>query len=233
MVTPSRPPVAIRVIRPYSTEEEFFEHDLRTMTRSTILLLGAQKKPEGVVLRFELCLRDGTVLVRGEGRVVGFLEQTPWGETGLAVKLARVDPRSKEFLERANERRGEYSQPSQRISVPPNVARISSVPPEPISRRMPPPLPRAAVASPLATDTVEDVESVSAAEIHVVGDSAVPPPLAASLSTPPPVVAEESVDEEAMLDSMRSRYRSLATDHVQSILAEGRKRREISSTAGS
>ncbi len=151
----SRSPVAVRVIRPHTSLEEFYNTDLGTITTSTIVLLGANKRPDGVVLRFEVLLADGSPIVRGEGRVIGYMDRTPLGEPGLCLKLVRVDPRSKEILDEVLSRKEAAGIMRSRESVPPAVG---SIPPPsapladaneeaapaslgPMSRRAPPPLP--------------------------------------------------------------------------------------------
>ncbi len=124
MGSASRSPVAVRVIRPHTTLEEFYGTDLGTITTSTIVLLGAQKRPEGIVLRFEVVLADGSPIIRGEGRVIGYMDRTPLGEPGLCLKLIRVDPRSKEVLDEVLSRKEAAGIARGRESVPPAVGSI-------------------------------------------------------------------------------------------------------------
>jgi hypothetical protein len=100
-VADSLPPVAIRVARPYSTEDDLLENELETFTRTSITLLGAQPRPPGLVLRFELVLSTGLVLVRGEGRVVAHRPDAYYGTGGLTLRFTRLDTRSKAFVDRA------------------------------------------------------------------------------------------------------------------------------------
>src|SRR5271170_7781042 len=97
-----RPPVAIRITRPYTTEDEFLEQELESLSRTSVTLLGAQPRPQGVVLRFELVLSSGHVLMRGEGRVVGFRPNALQGLGGLTLRFTRLDSRSKALVDKAN-----------------------------------------------------------------------------------------------------------------------------------
>ena len=97
----SLPPVAIRVARPYATEEELLENELDTLTRTSVTLLGAPSRPQGLVLRFELVLSSGQVLMRGEGRVVGYKPNAHRGMAGLTLRFTRLDTRSKTVVDRA------------------------------------------------------------------------------------------------------------------------------------
>ena len=95
------PPVAIRITRPYTTEDEFLEQELESLSRTSVTLLGAQPRPQGVVLRFELVLSSGHVLMRGEGRVVGFRPNIHQGMGGLTLRFTRLDTRSKALVDKA------------------------------------------------------------------------------------------------------------------------------------
>jgi hypothetical protein len=149
-------PIAIRITRPYATEDEYLEHEVDTLTRASITLVGAQPRAEGVVLRFEVVLPSGHVLIRGEGRVVGFKANAHQGAGGLSLRFTRLDTRSKALVDRAaglRERRRPSMRPSASeppiASMPPAAPRLSapplraSVPPpsRPPVTRTPPPLP--------------------------------------------------------------------------------------------
>lgn len=111
--------VALRVVRPYDSEEQFLENEAFALTRTSLVLVGASPRPEGVILRFELVLRSGAILLRGEGRVISH-GPTPLGENGLTLKFTRLDPRSKALVDRAGMSRVvEAPAPSE---APPSVA---------------------------------------------------------------------------------------------------------------
>lgn len=164
-----KPPVAIRITRPFATEDEFLEREFDTLTRTSVTLLGAQPRPTGVVLRFEIVLSGGESILRGEGRVVGHKERAHGGEAGLTLRFTRLDARSKLLIDRAAALRDARIKASNSImampavqaprapiaptplrassvppplpAAPPERARISSAPPPPSARRTPPPLP--------------------------------------------------------------------------------------------
>jgi hypothetical protein len=123
-----RPPVAIRITRPYASEEEYLEQELELISRTGITLVGAHPRPAGVVLRFELVLSSGHVLVRGEGRVTGFKPNAHEDVGGLSLRFTRIDARSKALLDKATARR-EAKRPSSR---PPEPTLPSSPPGEPV-----------------------------------------------------------------------------------------------------
>ncbi len=126
----ARTPVAIRITRPYTTEDEFLTRELETLTRTSIVLVGAQPRPQGVVLRFELALATGQPLVRGEGRVVAFKERVFEDAPGLTLRFTRLDSKSKALVDRAAAMRDARNRPSLPPPLPPTV-----------SSRPPPPLP--------------------------------------------------------------------------------------------
>ncbi len=101
----TRPPIAIRSIRPYATEEAFLAEERDTLTRTAVTLIGAPSRPRGVVLRFEVTLSDGTPLVRGEGRVLGFQPAERDAPSTLTLRFTRLDAKSKAFVDRAAELR--------------------------------------------------------------------------------------------------------------------------------
>lgn len=94
-------PVAIRIARPWDTEEELLRNELETLTRTGVTLVGAQQRPDGVVLRFEVTLRAGAPVLRGEGRVVGYKPNALGAEPGLMLRFTRLDSKSKAFVDRA------------------------------------------------------------------------------------------------------------------------------------
>ena len=101
MADETRPPIAIRIIRPYATEEAFLAEERDTLSRTAVTLIGAPSRPRGVVLRFEVTLADGTPLVRGEGRVLGFQSADGEAPSTLTLRFTRLDAKSKAFVDRA------------------------------------------------------------------------------------------------------------------------------------
>jgi molecular chaperone DnaK len=235
------PPVAIRITRPYDSEEEFLAHELEMISKTGITLVGAQPRPQGVVLRFELVLASGQVLVRGEGRVVGSKPNVYKGASGLTLRFTRIDARSKAFLDKATSLR-EARRPS---SKPP---RVPSSPPEPgAAAEAPPVAPAAPPAAPPPSPEPDSEPTLPAA-------LAVPPPAAAAApeppSTPPPPPAQPPPSppsapppapeappaqgqaaapaasppqgRDALLERLRSRAKALEPDVVQKILEQKR-----------
>jgi hypothetical protein len=218
-------PLAIRITRPYATEDEFLEHEVETLSRAGITLVGAQPRADGVVLRFELVLASGQVLVRGEGRVIGFKPNVHQGLGGLSLRFTRLDTRSKALVDKAaalRDRRRPSLRPPSLVppppssdaaptasmtpsSPPPVIERMSVVPAPPApSVRAPPPLPRRA--------------------------SVVPPP-----APPAPSASAAREDErearparpsddrrDALLDRLRARARGLPAATIEEILDRGR-----------
>ena len=133
----ARSPVAIRITRPYSSEDEFLACELETLTRTSIVLLGAQPRPQGVILRFELALATGTPLVRGEGRVVGYKERAFEDTPGLALRFTRLDSRSKSLIDRAAAMRDARNRPldSSDASDPDAARQSVAGSPQPVSSR--------------------------------------------------------------------------------------------------
>ncbi len=205
-------PAAIRITRPYTSEEDFLDRELETLTRASITLLGAQARPQGVVLRFELALSSGVVLVRGEGRVVSFKANAFEGLGGLTLRFTRLDTRSKALVDKAATLR-EKRRPSTRPQFPDSLELPADKPASPEPPREPTP-----VAAP--------------AELA-------PPPSAPALSAPlegappapasgPVVLAERAAsatppERDSLLDRLRARARALHPDDIARILSERRR----------
>ncbi|MFO0739367.1 MAG: hypothetical protein U0270_25950 [Labilithrix sp.] len=117
-----RQPVAVRIVRPYDTEEAFLESELETVGKTSVILIGAHARPQGVILRFEVTLQTGAIVLRGEGRVLQHKESAFRGQAGLALRFTRLDPKSKALVDRAaaiREARLSGSMPPQPAPTPP------------------------------------------------------------------------------------------------------------------
>ncbi len=233
-----RPPVAIRITRPYGNEDEFLEHELETLTRTSVTLLGAQARPQGVVLRFELVLSSGQAILRGEGRVVGFKPNVLHGLGGLTLRFTRLDSKSKALVDKAaaarERRRPSHAPPP---SEPPRSA--TPLPPPP----SPPPSMREAVPEPVPSAPVSvEVLAVEPASESPPPVSArprsIPPPLPPRAlkpqapkpePTPPPSrvgtagMVQAPPQRDALLERLRERAKRLDAAEVRRILSQ-RKR---------
>lgn len=101
MAENSRPPVAIRIVRPYDSEDALLESELETIGKSSVVLIGAHPRPTGIILRFEVTLASGATVLRGEGRVLAHKENAFRGQSGLTLRFTRLDPKSKAIVDRA------------------------------------------------------------------------------------------------------------------------------------
>jgi hypothetical protein len=210
------PPVAIRITRPYTTEDEFLEQELDTLSRTSVTLLGAQPRPQGVVLRFELVLSSGHVLMRGEGRVVGFRPNVHQGMGGLTLRFTRLDTRSKALVDKATtvrERRRPSLRPEAEPSSPiPVAAGDDASAPVPAHSLTPTPPPI-------------DLESThaEAPDAKRTEHAAAPIPRAAEPTSVPPPPPAAPGGRDALLDRLRARSKALEPSAVQRIL-EGKRR---------
>ncbi len=229
------------MVRPYESEADFLQNELFTITRSSVVLVGAGPKPEGVVLRFEVSLRSGGVLLRGEGRVMGHgpVPLGPLGdEKGLALRFTRLDPRSKALVDRAVAMRDPArssppvaeSEPALPVAesepallVLPEMG-LSSVPvgPSPDDSREvdePEGVPESVVEPALNEEAVT-------ARLPVVPEGS-PEPAAkedAVTARPPPMTESTSglraqVDREALLSRLRARLDRLGAEGISRILS--------------
>lgn len=191
-----KPPAAIRITRPYQTEDEFLAHELDTISRTGVTLVGAQQRPEGIVLRFELALASGAPLLRGEGRVVGYKATALGNEPGLSLRFTRLDSKSKALVDRVGSMR------EVRRSIPPPPAASSPVVPVPT-----------ASSEPMLAVAPEPLASSDAIPISV--------DLAQTAEAPVERTVKKATDRDALLARLRQRSVDIAT-----IVAEGSARRK-------
>ena len=230
----SSPPVAIRITRPYAAEEEFLEHEIETLSRTSVTLIGAQPRAQGVILRFELVLSSGQTLVRGEGRVVGFKPNAYRGLGGLTLRFTRLDSRSKAFVDRVgalrDQRRSEEgtaasirpdpSHPELPIlslsapelpAIPSSSPSIPELPPLSLSVAELPSIPASAPEVPAPSSSAPEFLSIPA--------SAPEAPAAASRPSLPGAPAER----DALLERLRTRAKAFGPLDVQRILDQRRR----------
>jgi hypothetical protein len=222
------PPVAIRITRPYQSEAEFLEGEGETVTKSSVMLVGASHRPQGVILRFEVVLASGQTLLRGEGRVTGFKERAFGDEAGLVLRFTRLDPRSKAFIDRATSGGAPVS--TRAPESTPVVVAADPADPAPSQRVLPPSDNAAAVTPPAPPAPAEAAPSPPRSS----APSAPPPPVAAppppAPPAPPPAEAhappvaprqEPSAarNREDLLGRLRSRHARMSPEQVSHILA--------------
>jgi len=235
----ARPPTAIRIVRPYQTEEEFLSNELETVGKTSVILIGAHPRPTGIILRFEVTLASGQTVLRGEGRVLAHKESAFRGQAGLSLRFTRLDPKSKSVVDRAVAMRearlsGEMSSihaPAPAQSAPPPPA----PPHEPVAVPVSFPAPAdPALEQALTAPTPEPPPHVPFEETPT------PPPLAHSIGVREPLEsvpsrpthsampnAEAPANREEILARLRERRASLSDERVASILTgEARKTRK-------
>lgn len=198
-----RPNAPLRIVRPYDTDDDFLANELETLGKTGVLLVGAEFRPVGTVLRFEMNLSSGDPLLRGEGRVLAFKENGFRGERALALRFTRLDARSKALLDRAialrelREQNEPRSKPGR--SQPPAVPReVLSIPPAPESKAEP------------------ELKSEPEPKLDVVLRNDTVPPVP---STPP------DIDRSALLARLRARAAALPRERVEEILRSTPRRK--------
>lgn len=200
-----RPPVAIRIVRPYETEDELLEHELETVGKTSVVLIGAHPRPTGVILRFEVTLASGATVLRGEGRVLAHKDNAFRGQAGLTLRFTRLDPKSKSVVDRATamrEARGTPSRPAPRAEgaladaltagtpSPPAAARAGDVTSEPTASEAAAAEQEAAVASARASAR-EKANATARANAKRTGRPMALTPPPAPVDEPPPLSAAD------------------------------------------
>ncbi|MBX3263334.1 MAG: hypothetical protein KF782_26920 [Labilithrix sp.] len=190
MAENTRPPVAVRIVRPYETEDAFLENELETVGKTSVILIGAHSRPTGVILRFEVTLASGATILRGEGRVLAHKESAFRGQPGLALRFTRLDPKSKALVDRAAAIREARLAGGVAAEAPPPAPSSASLPaqasaPEP--RASEPAAPEPSAPPPQASEP--SAPPPAPAALH--GSQSSTPPAPHAMSLPPdPVLAQ-------------------------------------------
>lgn len=212
-----RPPVAVRISRPQANEDEFLQQELDTVTRTGVTLLGAQPRPQGVVLRFEIVLASGIIVMRGEGRVVAFKPNAHQNLGGLTLRFTRLDSKSKALVDRANALR-DSRRPSLYPSspAPPPAADLSPGPP--VAADSAPSIP--SLPSLPSMPSLQSLPDTSPASVSPRSRPSAPPAAARPPASRPPYPALPTEGREAILDRLRERVKRFDAKTIESILAQ-------------
>jgi hypothetical protein len=230
-------PIAIRVVRPHETEEAWFEAEVETMTRASIVLVGAAQRPEGTIVRFEVTLTNGKAVLRGEGKVFEYRNKVFQESGGLLVRFTKLDSKSKQTVDAAHTKRASLRQAA---GMPPMRNPVPTMTEEeaPLSGVMH----EGAAHAPTAVEEVSPPSAVVevAAQVHATPKaveatidppSVAPPPPSANVrerrSEAPtrqvPVLAHaESV---ALADRVRAHAQQLGEARTREIVEEGARLR--------
>jgi hypothetical protein len=198
-------------MRPYPTEEAFLAEERDTLSRTAVTLIGAPPRPRGVIIRFEVTLNEGTPILRGEGRVLGFQAADERGPSALTLRFTRLDARSKALVDRAADLREATKSPT----LPPAEGE---------------PLQRTSDTQPPADDPLASTSMGFAMPSLADGPPSSGEPITMSVSSGnlPLTDAEEiglshnvgttPIRREDLLDRLRTRAKTLSPTQVASIL---------------
>lgn len=198
MADNARPPVAVRIVRPYDTAEAFLESELETVGKTSVILIGAHARPQGVILRFEVTLQSGQVVLRGEGRVLQHKESAFRGQPGLALRFTRLDPKSKALVDRAAAIRearlsGSIPPPAEASSNPISVPDPEPTPPPPARAESRPP-----TKPPVASEAPSPLVAIPSFA-PMAPPSNIPSNLPSGMPSPPPEAPNATLAPDPML----------------------------------
>lgn len=193
-VSDARPPpqVAIRIVRPYDSDEEFLNAELETVGKTSVILIGAHPRPAGIILRFEVTLQSGATVLRGEGRVLAHKERAFRGQPGLSLRFTRLDPKSKALVDRAVAMREARLSGEASSIRPPSAPSLPPVEPNANERSAPPP--PAPAHEPVAVPISFPAPADPALEAALTASTPEPPPYAPIEETPTPARIETSME---------------------------------------
>jgi molecular chaperone DnaK len=194
-------------MRPYATEEAFLAEERDTLSRTAVTLIGAPSRPRGVIIRFEMTLNDGSPILRGEGRVLGFQAADERGPSALTLRFTRLDARSKALVDRATELR-ESSEPTASTSAAPRAPDTEPPAEDPLaSTSMGMTMPSRADGPPSSGDSIALAISSGSLPLGEAEDIGIP-----ASSQPDPA------QRNGLLDRLRTRAQTLTPTQVASIL---------------
>jgi uncharacterized protein (TIGR02266 family) len=152
-----RVPIGLRVRLRFADMAAFVAGYATNLSRSGVFLDGVAQRPVDSLVRFELLLADGTVALRGEGRVV----QSDGQRGGIAVRFTKLDARSKALIDEIITAPETQRRPADKAQ-----ARSPAPPPAPSAPAPAPARPTAALAAkpaePVAKPTTKPAEPVLA-----------------------------------------------------------------------
>lgn len=93
----------MRIVRPYSSRDEYLQGDAWTVERSEMLLIGVEGVAPGASVNFEIALENREIVVRGEGRALEFVPPRDGKPSGVRVRFKQLDAESKATLRKALE----------------------------------------------------------------------------------------------------------------------------------
>ena len=106
MSAPAATLVPLRIRLPYSAESEFVARYGSNVSRGGIFIATRSLKSEGTPLAFELLLKTGVVLLRGEAVVAKTQVDSGGGRSGMTLRFVRLDGPSRAVVERVLAERG-------------------------------------------------------------------------------------------------------------------------------
>lgn len=125
-------PIPLRVVRPYSSVEEYLQAEAWTMDAKTVLLIGQDELAPGTMVRFEIVIDTGEKTIRAEGVVQKFVAARGPRPGGLRVRLKRIGAATKALIDRATEIRT-----TQKSLPPPPPSTRLDAPSDPVSVEAP------------------------------------------------------------------------------------------------
>ena len=94
-------PVILRLVRPYSSVEEYLDAEASTILRHGMVLLDVDPLPEDTLVRFVVSLQTGEPLIKAEGRTRAMVPPGGGRPGGLRVRFKRFGATTKAFIDRA------------------------------------------------------------------------------------------------------------------------------------
>ncbi|HMJ15555.1 MAG TPA: hypothetical protein VK524_29265 [Polyangiaceae bacterium] len=198
-------PVALRIVRPYASEDEFLAGDLWTLDAKGALLVDQGPLDAGTLVRFDVVLTNGERLIRAEGKVVKYVEPSAARPGGLRVRFTRFGGSTKTFIDRAIALRRASGQPPRPAPAHSERAQAEPARPVPARSETPPAEPSAELKSGVTTSAERLVTPAPISARAVVGSD---------LNERKSVLRQRAIqnvekpaNREALLERLRARAR--------------------------
>lgn len=120
--------------------EDFIQHSGKDLSLLGVFIKTKKPMEEGVPLKFELQLADGTPVIRGVGQVAWRREIAPSDDlpAGMGIKFIKLDSMSQSVVNRAVKLRGSapsrYDRQGDAVEVAPQTRKEAAVPPPSAAR---------------------------------------------------------------------------------------------------
>lgn len=137
-------PATMRINLKYADVGMFIERYAVNISRGGVFIPARSPREVGALVRFEFLLAGGTPVLRGEGQVIWvkpYDPEQPRRVHGMGLRFTRLDPDSRQVLDRVLTWKREHQQESGETTTEEGVSAVVAEPSLPNVQSLPPPRP--------------------------------------------------------------------------------------------